>query len=222
MKCKISAALRSLAVWLFSFLLIAPPGVLAETGSSGSPTANLNLLSTLHDVPAGSLNNFHPTSITFGGHAQQITSTTLLTPAQALALTQILNTGHQSLVLNANGSAIAGTAVLHQQDIGAVSTMVIPHGVRVTDMLSNGALHVSGDLTNGGSLLFSGTGQSLAVYANNITNLQGALISTVQPATSLSLSALHNITNAGTITSTSNLSLTAGETIANTGTLQAA
>src|SRR5579885_748938 len=222
MKCKLSAALRSLAVWLFSFLLIAPPGVLAETGSSGSPTANLNLLSTLHDVPAGSLNNFHPTSITFGSHAQQITSTTLLTPAQALALTQILNTGHQSLVLNANGSAIAGTAVLHQQDIGAVSTMVIPHGVRVTDMLSNGALHVSGDLTNGGSLLFSGTGQSLAVYANNITNLQGALISTVQPATSLSLYALHNITNAGTITSTSNLSLTAGETIANTGTLQAA
>src|SRR5262249_50076679 len=73
----------------------------------------------------------------------------------------------------------------------------------------------------------SPTVNTAVINANNILNQQGGLISTVLPASglpgvsgaipglNLSLNAIQNIVNAGTIMSAGNLSLTAGGSITN-------
>src|SRR5580692_5716201 len=72
--------------------LVAPYAVWA----AGSPGGSMNLSSTAHTVPAGSLSGFHPTTITAGGAPQRISASTMLTPAEVQAVMQVLNLGQQS------------------------------------------------------------------------------------------------------------------------------
>ena len=150
---------------------------------------------------------------------QTITGATLLTPAQAVAVTQVLGSGNQGLLINAFGAAAGGSAIVNSQQI---SNLMIPQGVNVTGELGSlGSLNIAGNLSNAGSLLLAGNSALLSVNATSILNLQGALISTLQPGASLALNALQNINNAGTISSLQNVYMNAGGSIANSGLVQA-
>src|SRR5207302_9334414 len=131
--------------------------------SAPGPNGNLNLASTAHSMPAGSLAGFQPVVVNNGGHALSITSTSHVTPAEALAVMQLLTTGRQSIVLNAGGAAAGGSVSLTGAN-SAASTMVIPRGVTVLDNLatSNNALSIAGNLSNAGSLYISGNAGTLS------------------------------------------------------------
>jgi hypothetical protein len=199
--------------------LIAPYAVW-----SASPGASMNLSSTAHTVSAGSINGFHPTTITAGGAPQSVNSTTMLTPAEVQAVMQVLATGHQSLILSPSDAGIGGSLVVNQT-AGAVSSVVVPSGVSLVDHLgnANNILSVTGSLTNAGSLYLAGSSNatSLSISANSINNT--GLLASLVGGINLTLNAVRSITNTGTIQSAGDLNLTAGSiTNGMGGTLQAA
>ena len=83
--------------------------------SSLPSTNNLNLSSTHKTVvaPAG----MTPVDIHVGTTTQLVSAGTLLTPAEAAAVTQLLTTGTQSLVIGRLGNA---TGRIHSQSINGV------------------------------------------------------------------------------------------------------
>ncbi|HEY9790634.1 MAG TPA: hypothetical protein V6D22_09570, partial [Candidatus Obscuribacterales bacterium] len=196
--------------------------------------ANLNLASTVKSTTAPAAG-----VISIGGKNISIASGAPITPAEAMALSQVLSTGSQSLILSAAGRAIGGSAVL----AGALnlSSLLVPRAVTIIrDASQSNSLSLTGDVTNSGKLYFVSTNSAVniaSVSAYDIVNNRGALLSSVLPNAglaaignaisdlSLSLSASHAIFNAGTISSASNLTLSGGGTtpllIANRGLIQA-
>jgi len=159
----------------------------------------------------------------------------LLTPAEFLALGQVLHGGSQDLVLDPAGRAVGGSVKLN--DLSSLrgspahlSQLVIPQAVTLLyDVGTGGAVHLSNNLTNAGTIYaFSSNPRvtTAQISASNIYNNAGAVISTVLPAgqpgpasavpnLSLSISALNDIVNAGTLSSGGKLTLTAGGSIVN-------
>jgi hypothetical protein len=239
MKFNCEKAAKKVVSWL-SVLSLLPaltmPGAYAattfvpSTGQGGSHSqsssgviSSLDLASTRHTVTAGNLQNFHPTAITAGGQSQNISASSLLTPAEALAVLQVLGGGNQSLVLSGKDAAQGGTLVVPQSLGSVFSSFVIPHGVSVTDIFSGNSLKLSGNLVNAGSLQVGAATSSIAtINAANIYNLSGATLAG-SAGQNLVLNAVGNINNAGTIASASSLILHAGGSIVNAGgILQAA
>ncbi len=192
---------------------------------------NLDLSSTAQSVTAGKLHNFQPTTIVVNGQKQIVTPTTMLTSAEAVALSQVLRTGAQSIIIGASGSATGGSMVITPRLAQHIASLTVPQGVTAIDVVrQGGGLNLSGNLTNAGTL-YAVTNNpaitSASINALNIYNQPGALLTTVLPSSglagfsnlvsnlSMQLNAINNIVNAGAITSAGNLNLTAGASIVN-------
>jgi YVTN family beta-propeller protein len=187
-------------------------GPVSPTSTNRVGTANLDLTSTKANLsaPAAAVND--SLKILVGGSKEAITRSTLLTPAEMVAVSQLLSTGHQSLVIGTRGNAVGGTLSIGNALANSLINLVVPRRVEVLDAV--GALHLSGDLTNSGKIEFTGGSRS-TLSASDIFNY-GSITSSV----SLALIA-GKIVNTGLISaSNGDLNLRSGN-ITNAGTLAA-
>lgn len=169
-------------------------------------------------------------SIDVGGSMVTVQHGSLLTPAEQVAVNQVLGAGQQAILLSAQGTAVGGVVNL-STDLGAgVHHLVIPQGVTALGNFSNqSSISISGNLVNSGNLYAYSSNAAATVAlisAANITNQQGGVISSVLPSKlstslgaisqlNLSLYAVQNIVNSGIISSSGNLSITAGGSVVN-------
>jgi hypothetical protein len=227
---------------LLSIVLVAqlllPVSVWAQTastatGGAAARPASLDLKSTQSSLPAASLlPSGRSVTINVGGTMHRISGASVLTPAEYVAASQVLQTGRQSIQLAAGGNAVRGSFVLNRQFNQPIGLLDLPKGVVGINDFAKSALNLSGDFINAGKFYAISTNPATTtatISAANIINQPGALLTTVLPKTalpgfsnstlvkslSLDLNASQNIANSGTISSASNLSLTAGNTITN-------
>ncbi len=199
----------------------------AASGSgSSAQTMNLDLSSTSTTMSAGHWLHNGTVTIDVGGTSLVVNANTQLTPAEYLAVRQAVTGQEQSLVINSQGSATAGTFIINPHMSQMISSLVIPQGVTIVDLTRSGTLNLTGNITDAGSLYVTSINHALntvTIDASNIYVLAQGLISDVLPAAiqpasallNLNLMATNNITNAGTISSGGSLSLTAGGSITN-------
>jgi hypothetical protein len=168
-------------------------------------------------------------SINVGGTVRMVTATDALTAAERMAVMQILQSGMQSILIGANGNAIGGQVSLTATTAEALANLVIPSGVTaVRDFGIAKELNVIGNLTNSGSLYALSTNEAVntaVINATNVFNNQGAVLSSVLPASlvtadalaslHLHVNAVNDVINAGVIKSSGNLSIVAGGSIVN-------
>lgn len=168
-------------------------------------------------------------SIRVGDQMQTINAGQMLTPAEAIAAYQVMRGQEQSIILGADGNAVGGNFQINTTLQKHVRDISIPANVTViNDIARNGTLRLNGDLNNAGNFYAVSTDQSMdtaRVIAQNIFN--NATISTVIPEgglagvsnanqnLNLSLTALNDVVNAGTISSSGNLEVVAGRSIIN-------
>lgn len=96
-------AVLCLAVTLplqFPLTVLSNPATTGNKVNLGSTTANLQA-----NVPVSAS---HPATINVGGTKMNVTSATMLTPAESVALNQVLSTGKQYLQINGQGAAVGG------------------------------------------------------------------------------------------------------------------
>lgn len=205
----------------------ASTSTVPQTVDLGSSQANIQFT-----IPDGKT-----VTIQQGDTSLQLSSTQTLTAGQYAAAKQVLYTGHQSVVLGANGEALSG-----QVNIGYLarsfptSSLVIPENVTALNNQGvTGALVTTGSITNAGSLYAFSTNPQVttaSISAANIFNQSSGLITTALSQTlinqigaanlvanmNLTLNATNNIVNAGSIISAGNLNLNAGQSIINQST----
>lgn len=192
----------------------------ANAEAQSQQLANFNLHSSLQLFSAGTLNGLNQVILQLGHQSLIVTSASMLTAGERVALDEVLSGSQQTLVLNSHGQATGGSFQLGSVT-QAITGLVIPRGVTAIDNLVAG-LSLSGNLINAGDFLVVSTNSQITlskINALNIFNLAGGLITSETVSTSshlsLSLSALQNIVNSGSIISSGNLSLAAGGSIAN-------
>lgn len=204
----------------------------ADTSASNAVPANLDLASTDRTIAASSNSGFSSAVIQVGQTSRTITGSDLLTPAENIALQQVLSSGQQSLILGDLGAAIGGSFNLSAGiATGGLTGLVIPTGVAAIHdfgMMSN--LNLTGNFTNSGTFYAISSNSAVTsanISALNIMNQAGALLSSVLPAggftgygalvsnLSLNLTAINDIVNSGSIISSGNLSAIAGGAITN-------
>jgi len=165
---------------------------------------NIDLSSTTDTTKGGHLLKNESVNINVGGSQMTVTSHTPLTESEKLAVLQVLFAGHQSLVLDAQGSTDGGSLTIGSRLSQHLSNLVIPHGVTVTDISHSGILNLSGNLNDSGTLnLITAhfTSSTFSILAGNIIVGSQGLISTSGNLNLFSRSG--DITNNGTISSTS-------------------
>lgn len=200
-----------------------------------TPNANVvDLSSTQQSVAATALPDFSAVSINVGEQTRAVTSTDFLTPAEAVAVMQVLAQGQQSIQLGLQGNAVGGTFQVTSHLTENLHSLVIPQGVTaVSDFANLSSINMTGDFINSGTFYAVSSSSAVAqavINSANISNLAGAAITSVLPtgglagcsnlvsSLSLVLNATGNIYNAGTIASSADLTLAAGGTITNTST----
>ncbi len=130
-----------------------------------------------------------------------------------------------------------GTHVVDAGALSNIAALTVAQGATAVINFSNTAnLSVLGNIANSGSIYAYSSNSAISAAnfsAQNIYNNQGAVLSTVLPASimssltnvnanlGLNLSAINNIVNAGTISSAGVLGMAAGGSITNTGIMQA-
>lgn len=137
-----------------------------------------NLSSSQSTVPASSLPAFKPVGIMVGGRVHSVSASSMLTPAEATAVMQVMQAGRQTLVVGSNGAATGGHFMVNS-DLGS---LVIPSGVAAYDRLTN--LNITRNLTNAGALYAVPANLSVntaTINAQSIFNLASGLISTILP-----------------------------------------
>ncbi|MBX9572647.1 MAG: hypothetical protein K2X77_27375 [Candidatus Obscuribacterales bacterium] len=187
---------------------------------------SLDLASTNASTSAAFLGS-RTVNINVGGNQVAVTGNSALTAAQRLAAIQVVRTGQQNILLNAEGAAVGGSATIGSRMASHIAEMVIPHGVSITTISNTGTMNLTGNLNNNGSLLLGTLNPAITSFtlnANNINVGVGGSISTIFPAGSsmngtsnlgLNLVARNNIVNAGSIATNGSLNITAGGTIVN-------
>lgn len=206
-------------------LLQQQPAVFAQ--SAQPERINLDLQSTDRNLSAAHLTENGSVSITTGQTSRQIDSKSLVTPAERLAVYQMVSTGHQSIILGVDGNAIGGTLNIGARFDQFVSGLVVPANVTVIkDIAASSTLNLVGNLVNAGTFIATSsisTPGIAQISANNIINQTGALIATSSALNNVSLSLLahDSIINNGTIFSASNLVMAAANSITNSGTISA-
>lgn len=206
-------------------------GTTSATGTAARKPINLNLNSTIANTNAGNMAAAKPISITVGGKPVDVLPTTPLTPAERLAVYQVFSTGQQSIILGAKGNAIGGSLTIGPKFTQYVSGITVPKNVSVYgDAAVIGNLVLTGNVSNFGNIFMLSSSQavnSASISAANIINNRGGLITSVIPTSNLvgltaavqqldlSLIAINNIINSGTISSSGNLMLSAGGSIVN-------
>lgn len=130
----------------------------------------------------------------------------------------------------------SGTSILDASVLQSASALqVAPGATAIIDFGSSHQIQFSGDIVNSGSIYAISSNPSITVAnfgAQNILNNQGAIFSSVLPSSfsglsaisqlSLSLNAINQIVNHGTISSSGDLSISAGASVINSGVISAA
>lgn len=205
------------------------------TATGSHRTVDLDLSSATDSSTLGHMLNGGTVTVTLGSTTMVVDSNTVLTPAEKVAAIQVLQTGHQDLILNADGSASGGSMVITPWLSQHLGNLVIPANVSVTDLSSNGTLNITGSLSGAGNLYIGSANGGISDFAINAANINlstGGVISNILPNDSsystgsifnLSLYSLGDIFNSGSILSSGNLSLSAlGSILSSTsGILQA-
>lgn len=191
--------------------------------------ANLDLTSNLNSITLGGklFKGADSVTIEVGGTSKVVSAGTTVTAAEYVAVKQVLGAGKQTVVLDKNGCAVGGVV-----DVGSlaaekgrtkVDNLVVSQGVTaLADFAKNSAVRLRGDLDNYGSLIAYSSNERRTgdISAENITNQQGALISTDPNSSNpinLGLHADDTFTNFGTIYSSGDLTISAGKTMSNVG-----
>jgi uncharacterized protein YkwD len=195
--CRSEQLLRTFSTFLLCLVLLWQTGFMPALAAS---VANYNLGSAAHNVRAP-LTPGQTVQLTVGKHTDTVHNGQLLTPAEFLAVQQILNSGTQSLVLGTNGAAIGGQFTLPTATSASLGALIIPRHVTMVagspvtassgilnrgDILSPSdlSLTVSGSLFNTGYISAGGT---VNLFADRVINngLIQALTGNinVQPAT---------------------------------------
>ncbi len=157
---------------------------------------HLDLNSVLHNLNVGHLNN--ETAINVGGHNLEINSNQTVTASEAIALAQVLSSGHQSLILNINGEATGGN--LNASLLGNnINNFVLPNAVTLVD--NSHLLTLTGNLANYGDIQFTG---NASLTANNIYN---ATTGEIQGNNNLTINTSQALINEGTIVSNNTLAI---------------
>ncbi len=146
------------------------------TPPPAAPPLNLDLSSTIQNASAN--HQTSPVSITVGGQQQSVLPGQLLTPAQVVAVYQVMRTGAQNIVIDGSGAAISGSMSIGQNWAGRIASITVPQGVSVLNNAS--ALNLTGNLTNAGSILVNQINPAVntaTISALNIFNQTGGLIS---------------------------------------------
>ncbi|MDX2108385.1 MAG: hypothetical protein SFY67_18470 [Candidatus Melainabacteria bacterium] len=199
----------------------------AATQAATAPKiVNVDLSSTVQNLTMGNMLGSNTLTINVGDATRTVTSTTNLTGAEKVAAFQVMNTGAQSLVLNNQGIATGGTMAITPWLSSHLGNLSIPTGVTV---LGSGSVNLQGDLMSSGSLIIGAQNAGMngvSLSANNISLNSTGLISNILPSSmlagatspslNLSLTAINNILNQGSILSSGSLNLTAGGSIMNT------
>jgi hypothetical protein len=212
-------------------LVIRHPAYGAPAGHTYHQQTALDLSSTQANVKAGGFASKQPITIRVGGAAKTVGAGDWLTPAERVAAYQVVSTGQQSLILGPGGNAVGGSMTLGARAGQLFNGLTVPAGVVVLDNIARStSLNFSGNLVNSGAVyVFSSNplNTTASITAQNIFNQGGGLISSVLPpgtlpgslngarTVNLSLNALQDIVNAGSIVSSGVLSLSAGGSIVN-------
>lgn len=174
-------------------------------------------------------------SVGSNGAVQGGTSTTilpgqLLTPAQYIAVQQILYTGQQTLMIGSDGSAVGGFANLRPSYASNIGSLTVPQNVAINTIGfdSNSPLNIAGNLNILGSIYTLQNAPNITSVLNsaNMTLGSGALLSGYLPTNfnilgnvfasgGLSLNITNNLLNQGTITTPGTLNITTGGNIVN-------
>lgn len=195
--------------------------------TSTSATHGANLEAPVAIQVGGS---FDPhTGTVIGGTTSQILPGQMLTPAQALVVSQILSTGVQSLAISEAGHAVGGFANLHADNFQSLSSIIIPQNVSLNSIgftTANplsvlGSVNIAGALNtlqtapnvasalNFGSLTIS-TGGSISGYLPTNFSLPANLFA----SQGLSINVAGTLTNmGGSITTPGTLNIVAGNII---------
>ncbi|HEY9793243.1 MAG TPA: hypothetical protein V6D22_22775 [Candidatus Obscuribacterales bacterium] len=201
----------------------------ASAAGSAKGSVALNLSSTQATLSAGSaLGSASSVKILVGNSMQTVTATSLLTPAEYLAAIQMATAGRQSIMVSGSGSATGGTFTTNSVS-QTISALTVPSGVTAVDnFAASKNFSLTGDLVNAGTFYAVSTNKTVStatISAADITN--SGLLTSIVPAggisgfsnlignLGLSLTAVNNILNNGTISSAGALSLTAGNSITN-------
>ncbi len=204
----------------------------AQAASAGS-VLNLDLSSTARNISASNLNLTQDLNINVGGMQRMVTGTDLLTAAEFVAAHQVQSLGNQTLRLGSDGNAVGGRFSLSSSLTSSISNLVVPENVKLhQDFAQLANLSMTGDLINSGKFVaFSSSPMvdNAVINANNIYNQAGATLTTLLPQgglpagmtsavsnMNLTLNALGEIVNQGTISSAGNLTMSAGGNISNT------
>lgn len=216
--------------------MLSQPAALGQA-STPPPSApqnaavNMDLSATSRSLLPGSLVKGAPVAILEGGKILQVTKSALLTPAERLAVYQVVSSGVQTITLAGAGNAVGGSLTIGPRFSQYAQSLTIPAGVSVIDNVCKTPIFsLSGNLINGGSLYAFSSSQSAVpavISACNIINR--GLITTLPPPSALpclagmnssgisamSLIARQDITNQGVISTNGNLNLSAGGSISN-------
>lgn len=163
-------------------------------------------------------------TITVGDATRQIQAGEMITPAELIAIRQVITTGTQTILLTSTGTAQGGT--ISVSNLPAVANLIVPTGVTALyDSGSNATMNIAGQFSNAGQFYLFSTNQnvtSATINAANIANygllssiLPAGLVSGAVPNFSFVLNAAQNIFNSGTISSAGNLNLIAGNSVIN-------
>lgn len=204
---------------------------------TGAKNIDLNLSSTNASLTAP---NNAPVQIVTGGQLDahgNITGGTpvtiapgqMLTPAQYLAVTNVLNAASQtqSIIVSPTGTAAGGAASLQPSQLASATQLVVPQGVnlQVVNYTSSTPFNVSGSALIQGTLtaLQQQAGTTSFLNFGSLTIAPGGMITGYLPTTmtstanlyasSLNLNVVGALVNQGTITSPGNLNITAASVV---------
>ncbi len=182
--------------------------------------SNFNLSSIISSIKASSITNFHPLEINIGNVRTDIYSNSTVTPAESIAVSQVLNHNMQSLILNDLGQAVGGT--LNLTEFGPVNNLLIPHNV--DGQINQGNFTVIENLVNYGNIyvnLNNTTSKLETITANNILEMTGSSIQGTGTAANsmvhdnLLLKDQTDFINFGTVSNFSDISINSNGNIVN-------
>ncbi|MBX9670065.1 MAG: hypothetical protein K2X93_20865 [Candidatus Obscuribacterales bacterium] len=202
---------------------------------------NLDLTSAEKNIFLGGnlFQGVQSVEIAVGDETKSFSTGSQVTAAEYVAVKQALSGGGQKLLLSgagtANGGSLDLTAITGNNDPLRASNLTVASGVTtIGDFGKRSDFSLTGDLNNLGSVIALSSDNKVkggVIRANNITNGEGALISSMvsdrngfggnSAKVDLELNASGDLTNLGKISSSGNLVLSACSQIDNRGVISA-
>lgn len=161
--------------------------------------------------------------IKIGNAEKTLSSGSQVSPAEFVALQQVITGGRQALVVDSNGKAIDGQLELSSVTDGGIKihakSLVIPSSVEaIGDLSRTGEFRLTGDLTNNGSIVVTEKPGGNTLAARDVKNgSAGSIVS----MGNLTIAASNDLTNDGSISSFGTLTLSAGGQLSNSGKISA-